>query len=311
MTTLHSRLDRVDDAIFSGFRPADRRGLDEWSKENVVMGSWSPWPGPFDPSLTPWIVEPMRIAGARGPKRITITGPAAGGKSTIAEIFVTWVIDNAAGLTVWFAHTDEMAKEFAETRLNRVLESCPKVARWFPQNRHQKRTQAIHFPHMSLLIRSANESNAQSRHIRHLVCDETWQYPPGLLAQLHKRTTRFAHNRTILELSTGSFEGDETDTGWHQGTRQDWQFKCRACGQYHAPRWTFGRIDAPGGVKWDAGAREPDGSWNFRKVAESTVYECPNCRTRHAATSENAFALNRDGCYTQQAADAMPRHWSF
>lgn len=311
MSSTDSRHARVAAGIISGFRPADHRRLDEWARENVLVGAWSPWPGPFDPGITPWIIEPMRIAGAPGPKRITITGPAAGGKSTIGEVLLAWIIDNAPGLTVWFAQTDEAAKEFAETRINRVLESCPRVVRWFPQNRHKHRTQATHFPHMSLLIQSANETNAQSKHIRHLICDETWQYDPGMLAQLHKRTTRFAHNRTILELSTGSVEGDETDSAWHQGTRQEWQLKCPACGLHHVPRWTFGKIDAPGGVKWDAGAREADGTWNFRKVVESTSYECPLCRVRHAANAANGYALNRDGSFTEPAADAMPRHWSF
>ena len=300
------------DADADSFRPQDRREIADWARDSIVVGSWSPWPGPFDPSLTPWIIEPLRVLGIPGPRRVTITGPAAGGKSTIGEVFAAWCVDNAPGLTSWFAHTDEMAKEFAETRLHRMFAVCPRVARWFDlMPRHAKRTQAIHFPHMSFLVQAANETNAQSKHIRHLILDETWQYAPGIVAQLHKRTTRFAHNRTILELSTGSLEGDETDTAWNQGTRQRWQIVCPHCGRLHVPRWSFGRHGEVGGVKWDQSAKRDDGTWDMRRVAESTAYECPLCVHRIQANASNAILVNRGGRYTEPAEDAMPRHWSF
>lgn len=300
------------EADADSFRPQDRREIADWARDSIVVGSWSPWPGPFDPSLTPWIIEPLRVLGLPGPRRVTITGPAAGGKSTIGEVFCAWAVDNAPGLTAWFAHTDDMAKEFAETRLQRMFAVCPRVSRWFSlMAKHAKRTQAIHFPHMSFLVQAANESNAQSKHIRHVVKDETWQYAPGMSAQIDKRTTRFSHNRTILELSTGSLADDETDQAWRQGTRQEWQIVCPHCGKIHAPRWSFGRHREPGGVKWDKAAKRADGTWDMRRVAESAAYECPLCVQRITANASNAILVNRGGRYTEPAGDAMPKHWSF
>lgn len=294
------------------FAPRDRREIDEWAADNIIVGAWSPWEGAFTTERTPWIVEPLRVLGMPGPRRVTIFGPAAGGKSTIGETFLAWLIDNAPGFTAWYAQDEEAAKEFAETRVQRFLESCERVRRWFPANRHAKRTQAIHFPHMSFVIQAANQGNAQSKHIRHEILDETWLYAPGMLKQLHKRTTRFAHNRTILELSTGSIEGDETDEAFNLGSKQHWQFLCPQCGKHHAPRWSFGdKGQAPGGVKWAQDAMRDNGTWNFRRVAETTEYECPHCRSRYAANSANGYQLNVGGCYSAPESDAMPRHWSF
>lgn len=300
-------------AYTKAFAPRDRREIDAWAREHVKVGAWSPWEGDFTTDRTPWIVEPMRILGRPGPRKLTILGPAAGGKSTIGEVFLAWVIDNAPGFTVWYAQDEEAAKEFAETRVQRFLASCERVSRWFPSgaNRNSKRTQAIHFPHMSFVIQAANQGNAQSKHIRHLIKDEPWMYKPGMSAQLDKRTTRFAHNKTILEMSTGSLEGDEVDQSWNQGTRQRWQFRCMKCEQVHVPRFRFDRADAPGGVKWSAKAKRADGTWDVRAVTESAVYECPMCRARYDTTASNGYALNRDGTYTEAAADAMPNHWSF
>lgn len=293
------------------FRPVDRRGLDEWAEANLVMGSWSPWQGAFRVSNTPWIREPLRALGASGPKRVTVVGPAAGGKSMIGEVLLAWVIENQPGLTAWYSHTDEMAKKFAETRIHRVLGACPAVSKWFGlMPRHAKRTQQIHFPHMSLLIEAANETNAQSNHIRHAIFDEPWQYAPGILAQLHKRTTRYKHNRTILEISTGSLDGDETDVAYNLGTRQEWQILCPSCGELHVPRWSFGK-GKPGGVRWSADAKKSDGAWNARAVMQSTQYECPLCSARMDANDANAYAANKDGRYTDPHPEAMERHSSF
>lgn len=306
-------LNEISEPLTLTFAPPANLELDAWARQHVKIGAWSPWEGDFTTDRTPFIVEPMRRLGRPGPKRVTIIGPAAGSKSTISECFLSWVVDNAPGFTCWYAQDEEAAKEFAETRVNRFLDSCERVSRWFPAGaaRHMKRTQAIHFPHMSFVIQAANRGNAQSKHIRHLICDEPWMYEPGMLAALHKRTNRFAHNRTIIETSTGSLKGDETDQAFNLGTKERWQFKCIACGEHRAPRWTFDRWDAPGGVKWSQAARKKSGAWDFRQVSETTYYECPVCKAKHMATAANGYALNRDGKYTEPAADAMADHSSF
>lgn len=295
-----------------GFTPRDTREIDQWARSNIKIGAWSPWEGDFSTDQTPQIVEPLRVLGRPGPRRVTLRGPAAGGKSTVGEVFLSWAIDNSPGFAVWYAQDEDAAKEFAETRVQRFLDSCEAVRKWFPSgaNRHQKRTQAINFPHMSFVIQAANQGNAQSKHIRHLIMDEPWLYAPGMMAQLRKRTTRFAHNRTILEMSTGSYEGDEFDQAWQQGSRQEWQVYCPACEQHHVPKWTFG-VNTPGGVNWSKEAKRADGTWDVRRVVETTVYQCPKCSAEFKATAANGYALNSRGKYTEPAEDAMPSHWSF
>lgn len=277
---------------------------------NVVIGPWSPWEGKFSTEQTPQVVEPLRRLGARGPKEVNLEAAAAGGKSTVGEGFLAWLIVNAPGFTAWYAQDEEAAKEFAETRINRFLDSCAAVAALAPPSRHSKRTQAIHFPHMSFVAQAANQGNAQSKHIRHLIMDEPWLYKPGMMSQLRKRTNRYAHNRTILAMSTGSLDGDEFAQAWQRGSRQSWQLFCPTCEQHHTPEWTFGE-GKPGGVNWSKDAKREDGTWDMRLVKETTVYQCPLCGTDYAATAANAFALNSRGKYSDPHPDAMPNHYSF
>lgn len=283
----------------------------QWAARNVTFGSWSPYEGRFNPELMPWLIRPMEAMRQDDLWRIVIVAAAAGGKSTLAELFLSWLIARAPGPVAWNAPTEEDAKEFSETRIQRFLESCPEVSKWFPQNRHKKRTNAILFPHMSLIIQAANEGNAQMKHLRYLINDETWLWKPGILTQMHKRTTRFAHNRKVIDISTGSLDGDETDQGWKDGTREEWQFRCEACHGHHVPQFTFGRKDAPGGVKWSADARRKDGTWDYRIVIGTTEYECPHCQRRYQPTDANAVMLNRHGCYSTPSADANPGVASF
>ena len=285
--------------------------IHEWAARNVTFGSWSPYEGRFNPELMPWLIRPMEAMRQDDLWRIVIVAAAAGGQSTLAELFLSWLIARAPGPVAWNAPTEEDAKEFSETRIQRFLEACPEVAKWFPHNRHKKRTNAILFPHMSLIIQAANEGNAQMKHLRYLINDETWLWKPGILTQMHKRTTRVAHNRKVVDISTGSLDGDETDQGWKDGTREEWQLRCEACHGHHVPQFTFGRKDAPGGVKWSADARRKDGTWDYRVVIGSTEYECPHCQRRYQPTDANAVLLNRHGCYSPPSADANPGVASF
>lgn len=299
-------------SIYSdGFRLPEKLEIDDWARRNIHIGSWSPWEGPFYPEKTPWIIEPLRTLAARGPKAVMIAGPAAGGKSTIGEVFAAWAVNNAPGPLVWYAQDEDAAKEFAETRVQRFLESCELVRRWFPADRHQRRTQSILFPHMSLLIQAANIGNAQSKHIRHLIMDEPHLYKSGIFTALLSRTTRFSHNRTILGISTGSTEGDEFDLAWRSGTRQEWQFRCPECGENHVPH--FDRQDGAqfGGVTWDQDAKKLDGTWDYKRVARSVRYECHKCGRAFEPSPANGYRLNEGGCYTLPATDAQPEWSSF
>ncbi len=130
--------------------------------------------------------------------------------------------------------------------------------------------------------------------------------------QLHKRTTKFAHNRKILELSTGSVAGDETDQAYHGGSRRDWQFKCPVCWHLHVPFFSPERLDAPGGVRWAAECKKDSGVYDFDMVRKTVFYECPSCREQFKPTEENQHKLNAGGRYTgsDEIFEHESCHWS-
>lgn len=290
----------------SALRPADARPIDVWAGEHLEVGGWSPYPGRFTAAHTPWLVEPL--AAFQRPTdevyRITLMAAAAGGKSTVAELCLLWLIVNAPGFAAWFSHHLVAAKEFSRTRIQRMLQGCAPVRAYLDLiDRHSKSTLSVHFPHMDLLILPANEGAAQSKHLRYLFLDETWQYTPGMLAQIHKRTTRYAHNRKIIELSTGSLLDDETAQAFALGTRREWQFCCPACSQYHVPAWA--------NVVWSPEARRGEHEWDLRQAQATVGYHCPQCDTVHPPTEAAGYALNKRGAYTAAATGAARAHESY
>jgi hypothetical protein len=243
--------------------------------------------------------------------RITIVAAAAGGKSTIGEVFSAYVISEQPGFFVWFAPTEAAAKEFADTRLNQVFKNCDAIKRRMPHDRHKIRNTGIIFDHMSYLVLPANITAAQSKHIRYMVCDEPWLYKPGMLSQLHKRTTKFAHNRKIIELSTGSILGDETEQAFQAGTKREWMFRCPECDNSHVPLFSPERLDENSYVKWSRDAKKNSGEWDFDAVRKSVVYVCPNCKHEFVPSDSNQYALNNGGGYTPAAdsAEHQSFHW--
>lgn len=292
-----------------GFAAADLRPLQEWAPDNVTVGSWSPWPGKLSFDHTPWLIHPLRAARHATCHRLTFVAAAAGGKSTVGELFLAWLIPNDPGFTCWYAPTEAMAKEFAETRLGPFLANCPAVVALMPGDRHKRRTESIIFPHMAFLVLAANESNAQTKHIRYCFKDETWLYAPGISAQIDKRTTKFAHNRKIFEFSTGAILGDETDQSFSAGTKREWQFKCPKCSTWHTPFFSPDRLDSPGGVRWSPAAKLQSGVYDFNIVRKSAFYECPQCREHFSPSESNGYQLNRGGRYT--GPDEIEAHESY
>lgn len=300
----------TESEIYRAFRPPDTRHPGDWAAEHVKLGAWSPWPGNFSYEHTPWLARPFRDFGRKTCHRQTLVAASAGGKSTIGLMCLAYIIANDPGFAVWYSQTEATAAEYAEGYIMPTLEACQSVVELFPANRHKKRDQAIRFPHMQFLVLPANQSNTQSKHIRYAFCDETWLYEPGILAQIHKRTAKFRHNRKIIEMSTGSESGDETHQAFRLGTAREWQMRCTKCNSPFVPLWSQDDVTKPGGVKWAPEAKQ-NGIWNYQLVKSTCYIECPNCSARHGPSEANAYALNRHGEYSGGPdSDHESYHWS-
>lgn len=188
----------------------------EWLRENVRLPH-SARSSNFDPAIAPWLNDIIRQFSDGHTRQIAIRAPVGGGKTTLLELLVTWVVAEAPGGMLLVGQSDDTSKDFAETRLIPVLNACPPVKKLFPKDRHQKRKTSILFPHMPLFLAGANLSSLQEKSMRYVWMDEIWRYRDGMIGEAVRRT-HDRWNSVVIGISQGWDQGHEADAFLMQAT---------------------------------------------------------------------------------------------
>ena len=165
----------------------------KWCEENVKNIPYSPIPGHFKSANSPWVREVMEAMADPDIRLVSIVAPVQSSKTIGAELCLCYIIANFPGPCLWLSQTDADAKDQAEARLHKLFSECDAVKKLFPADRHKKKTQTVFFSNgMTLWVLGAHaKSNLQSRSIRWLIGDETWQWPNGHMQQAEARVTAF------------------------------------------------------------------------------------------------------------------------
>ncbi len=130
----------------------------------------------FDRETAPWLVEIIKQVLNIDNTEIVIAAPTGGAKTTLLELLIPYVVCEDAGPTLIVGQTDDLSKEWAETRLLPVLNACEPVQRHWPVDRHSKRKTEILFTNMPLFIAGANISSLQEKSMRYCIGDEVWRW---------------------------------------------------------------------------------------------------------------------------------------
>lgn len=72
----------------------------EWLRENVRLPH-SARSSNFDPAIAPWLNDIIRRFSDGQTRQIAIRAPVGGGKTTLLELLVTWVVAEAPGGCYW------------------------------------------------------------------------------------------------------------------------------------------------------------------------------------------------------------------
>jgi phage terminase large subunit GpA-like protein len=170
----------ADDIFNERIAPEQQFGILEWIEANVELPHSARNPK-FRRDTAPWLIKPLQEIARDTNHEVIICAPVGSGKTTLFEALLAWVVAQAPGPTLFAGQTDELSKEWAETRLAPVFNATGPVARLFPKDRHAKRKTEIIFPHMPLFVGGANISNLQEKSIRWCVGDEVWRWKHGMI----------------------------------------------------------------------------------------------------------------------------------
>jgi hypothetical protein len=233
-------------------------------------------------------------------KQICVRAPTGGGKTTLLEMCVPWIVAQQPGPLLLVGQNDDTSKDWAESRLLPVLEACPPVARLFPEDRHQKRKTSILFPHMALFISGANMSSLQEKSMRYVYGDETWQWKAGMIGEAKKRHHDRWNRKTIL-VSQGWDEAHDMTGEFDSGEVHEWGSVCECCGEWQKFLWNSLRYDeAKTGDEWD---------WNA--VRASVRHLCPNCEHITLNTTAARRAMAGRGSYRGEGGNFIRGNISF
>ena len=280
----------------------------KWCEENVKNIPYSPIPGHFKSANSPWAREVMEAMADPDIRLVSIVAPVQSSKTIGAELCLCYIIANFPGPCLWLSQTDADAKDQAEARLHKLFSECDAVKKLFPADRHKKKTQTVFFSNgMTLWVLGAHaKSNLQSRSIRWLIGDETWQWPNGHMQQAEARVTAFGWLGKCIFLSQGGTENDDTHRKFETTDMREWEFECPKCGKYQPYKWS--------NIEWDKNYRDGEGRMDFAKVRSSVRLVCEFCKHEIADSDANRKLLNSSAKFVPQNPNAPTTkagfHWN-
>lgn len=272
---------------------APEKSVCDWAKRHVrLIGSARS--ERFDPSISPWIVEPLERINDGVTRKVTFVKPVQSGGSAAGEIAICyWVSNSSNGDIHWNWEHGEKAEKRWDKRIERILKACQPVMDRWPQDRSKAKKCLVNFAHLNLTVQGVfTAENLDSDSVRFEVNEEIHNWEPGRLEKAYNRTTAY-WNSTVFNISNASTKGDQLHQAYLSGTQQRWETPCPRCGAWHAMhiRWKEGTL---GGLRYDSEvSRNEDGSYNYNLLAPTIRYEFPCCghQVRDTVLERRALSL--------------------
>jgi phage terminase large subunit GpA-like protein len=289
--------------LASGIRDGIKLAFDgtilDWAESHVNFPN-SDRASKFDRNVAPWMQEPLLAMSDDDTTQIFLRACTGGSKTTTMETLACYIVGQKPGPTLFVGQTDDMVKDWTESRLLPIFRECAPVRELFPEDRHAMRKTTIYFPHMVLFAGGANMTNLQEKSMRYCIGDEVWRWKHGMIRELKARHHDRWNRKTIL-VSQGWDSGHEADAEWESGTREVWGWEC-ACGSWN--RYMFDDI------KYDV-IKNETGEVLWDKVQDSIRMACPACHAEYRDTAAVRRQLSSRASYRQLNPHPIRGHRSF
>lgn len=245
-------------AGYAAFRPPKRVPVSEGARQNLRFKQLGGGSGPWDSSLTPYMIEPMDMLASRRHEAVAFVGPARTGKT--AGLLLGWmahIVVNDPGDLLFIQMTQDKARDFSKTDVDRALANSGKLNELLSHSRHDDNTHDKKFRHgMWMKIGWPTSSNVASSTYRYTAITDLDRMEnaedvdgEGPLFDLtRKRTTTFmSRGMNLVESSPGI---EITDPNWraasphegppvtgivgiyNRGDMRRWYWKCPHCAEW-------------------------------------------------------------------------------
>lgn len=287
--------------VFSGyaaFRPPKRVTVSQGAAENLVIKQTGGPATPWNPEETPYMVEPMNMLASRHHESVCFVGPARTGKTGGLVLgFLAHAIVNDPGDLLIVQMTQDKAREFSKTDIDRALRHSPNLATMKSASSQDDTVHDKMFKHgMWLRIAWPTVSNVSGSTYRYGVSTDYDRVEDdiggegSLYSLLVKRTTTFlSRGMCAVESSPGR---DILDPSWvpvtaheappvsgilgiyNRSDRRRWYWPCPDCSEWFEAEPGLGLFHLPPENELIEIVREIDIPSFAREHARIT---CPHC----------------------------------
>lgn len=249
--------------------PPRRMSVAEGAADALVIAQPGTAEGPWSAEETPYMVEPMNMLASRRHEAVVFAGPARTGKTMgLLDGWMAHAVMNDPGDMLMVQMSQEKAREYSRTRIDRGLRNSPKLKAMLGSSKQDDNTHDKQFRHgMWLRIGWPTVSQLSSSDYRYValtdydrmeddIGGEGSAYGLGL-----KRTTTFlSRGMCLVESSPGR---DVEDPKWkpvtkheappvtgvlgiyNRSDRRRWYWKCRDCGDWFEAAPGLGLFNLP------------------------------------------------------------------
>ena len=250
-------------------KPPEHMTVSEWAeKYRVLESKSSAMPGPWNNSVTPYLVDVMNEFNNYETEKIIFAKPTQIGGTEALQNIVGYIVSQDPAPTMIVYPTETLAKSVSENRLQPMLMASADLEKRFDKNSSLLELQ---FDGMYLTLAGSNSpSGLSSKPIRFLLLDEVDKYPGASSREadpvrLALERTKTFHNKKIYLTSTPTLK---TGHIWREKEEADIEkhyfVPCPHCGEYIELQ--FKNIRFP-----------DDEDMGYADRAEFAVYVCQIC----------------------------------
>lgn len=235
----------------------------------------SDYRGPFSTDNCPDLREILRSCVSPDVETTVVAGPTQSFKTTLLKGLAAYTVGLHPRPIGWVLPTEPLARDFSSKRLQPDFAATPWLASLIPANPDDYKNLSLGFTSCTIRLAGSNSpSNLASFSYGLVIGDEVDKYPQrlrneaGTLDLLLQRTGNYTHHNHVFVSSPTVPWG----TIWQAALRGD-------CRRYHVPCPHCSRlfVQTFALLRWDESAKNPNGTWDFARVARSAHLRCPHC----------------------------------
>lgn len=299
---------------YEAFRPPRRVSVSEGAAQALVIKQPGGYVGPWSPTETPYMVEPMDRLASRRHEAVCFVGPARTGKTMgLLDGWMAHVIVNDPGDSMVVQMTQDKAREFSKVRIDRMLRHSPTLAALKSSSAQDDNTHDKAFRHgMWLRIAWPTVSNLSGSDYRYVGLTDYDRMPDDIDGEgapfnlaLKRTQTFLSRGMCMVESSPGR---ERTDPKWrpatpheapptggvlgiyNQSDRHRWYWRCPDCSDWFEAAPGLGLFALPSDDELIEMVREADLdalAGQYARIA------CPHCGS--IINSRHKHELNLGG----------------